>query len=225
VRGVPEIVRRLDRWYFEPFTGQGLRLIRRIMAGDCGTLLDVGCGSSSPAKTFSSELSFSLGVDISEHAVRESRSRGIHSSYAIIDITRLDRHFPTRSFDCVLASDVIEHVDKETGGKLILSLERIARRRVVIFTPNGFLPQRPYGGNPFQEHLSGWTVDEMRSRGYRVAGINGWRPLRGERARARRPAWLMGRLSHLTQPLVFARPRLAFQILCVKDVANDRRPV
>lgn len=119
----------------------------------------------------------------------------------------------------MLASDVIEHVDQEAGEQLIRSMERIARSKVVIFTPNGFLPQRPYESNPFQEHLSGWTADEMRSRGYRVAGINGWRPLRGERGRARRPAWLMGRLAYLTQPLVFAPHRLAFQILCVKDVA------
>lgn len=216
------IVRRVDRWYFEPFTDQSTRLIRRSVAGACASLLDVGCGSASKVRAFSSELPFSVGVDISEDVVRESRNRGIHTAYAIIDITRLDRHFPSRSFDCVLASDVIEHVDKEAGDELIRAMERIARRRVVIFTPNGFLPQRAYGGNPFQEHLSGWTVKEMRHRGYRVVGINGWRPLRGERAIPRWPRRLTARLSYVTQPLVFARPRFAFQLLCVKDVADDQ---
>jgi SAM-dependent methyltransferase len=222
VHGLMRIVRRVDRWYFEPFIGQSTRLIRRSVASVCGSLIDVGCGSASKVQAFSSELTYSVGVDISEDAVRESRNRGIHTAYAVIDITRLDQHFPSRSFDCVLASDVIEHLDKEAGDNLIRAMERIARRRVVIFTPNGFLPQRAYGGNPFQEHLSGWTVEEMKSRGYRVAGINGWKPLRGERAIPRRPGWLTARLSLLTQPLVFARPRFAFQLLCVKDVAKGQ---
>lgn len=215
-------LRKLHRWYFEPFTRQGPRLIRRSVVGSCQSLLDVGCGSASVVKTFSSELSLSLGVDISEEAVAASRAQGIHTHYAILDITRLNRHFPDRSFDCVLASDVIEHVGKQDGDRLIAAMERIARRRVVIFTPNGFLPQRPYGGNPHQEHRSGWTVDEMTGRGYRVAGINGWRPLRGERAEPRAPRWLTARLAYLTQPLVLAHPRLAFQILCVKDVSPGR---
>jgi SAM-dependent methyltransferase len=217
---LPAILRTLDRWYFAPFTGQSARLIRRSVVGSCGSLLDVGCGSESKVKAFSSELSLSLGVDISEEAVAASRTQGIHSHYAILDITRLEQHFPDRSFDCVLASDVIEHLTKKDGDRMIAAMERIARRRVIIFTPNGFLPQRPYGGNPFQEHVSGWTVDEMTGRGYRVAGINGWRPLRGERAVPRTPRWLTARLSYLTQPLVIDHPRSAFQLLCVKDVSG-----
>ena len=99
------------------------------------------------------------------------------------------------------------------------AMEAVARRRVIVFTPNGFLPQDAFDGNPYQVHRSGWTVQEMRSRGYEVRGIHGWRPLRGERAAVRwppRPFW--GRLSLHTQRLFLERPHHAFQLLCTKDV-------
>ena len=59
----------------------------------------------------------------------------------------------------------------------------------------------------------------MAGLGYRVVGINGWRPLRGEYARPRwRPGVFWYRMSLLSQPLVASRPAYAFAILCVKDM-------
>ena len=49
-------------------------------------------------------------------------------------------------------------------------MEKVARKKVIVFTPNGFVPQRPYDGNPFQEHLSGWSVDEI----HELTGIDPW---------------------------------------------------
>ena len=87
-------------------------------------------------------------------------------------------------------------------------------------TPNGFLPQSSYDGNDYQIHRSGWSVEEMQERGYEVFGINGWKPLRGERALMRwRPRLLWEPISFLTQPLVASRPQRAFQLLCVKTLS------
>ena len=59
----------------------------------------------------------------------------------------------------------------------------------------------------------------MRERGYRVIGINGWKPLRGEFAAIRwRPERLWERLSLWSQRFTTADPTHAFQILCVKEV-------
>jgi hypothetical protein len=154
-----------------------------------------------------------VGVDL----VPEAPSG--YDEYLQLDIRELGTRFDEDEFDCAVALDVIEHLTKSAGMKLIADLERVARQRIVLFTPNGFLPQEPYDGNPHQAHLSGWSVEEMRELGFAVVGINGWRPLRTERAAFRfRPRALCARLSLLTQSLVTLRPQHAFQLLCVKDL-------
>jgi hypothetical protein len=177
------------------------------------SILDVGCGREGWLASWIGTGSRLVGVDL----VGEAPAG--YDEFIRLDIRKLDERFGEDEFDCTVALDVVEHLAKDAGWKLLADLERIARRRVVIFTPNGFLPQDPYDGNPHQAHLSGWTVDEMRGLGYKVLGINGWRPLRTERAEFRfRPTPLVARISLLTQPLVTQRPRHAFQLLCVKDL-------
>jgi len=188
--------------------------------GPCTSLLDVGCGTDSPIQGFSKKL-FAVGVDAFEPSLQKSAARGIHNEYVKADIRDLKRHFKPGSFDCVLASDVIEHLPKEEGDAFLAALESLARKRVLIFTPNGFLPQGEYDSNPWQAHLSGWTPEEMRKRGYRVIGVRGWKPLRKEYAAVRWPRkflWLF--ISSLTQRWVRDRPEKAFQILCIKDISR-----
>ncbi len=183
---------------------------------DCETLLDVGCGSNSPIRAFSAKL-YCVGVDAFAPSIEKSKALNIHNEYKQTDILNIDKVFEPESFDCVLASDVIEHLDKEDGYKLMEKMEKIAKKKVIIFTPNGFLPQGEYDDNPWQVHKSGWEVDEMRQQGYKVIGINGWKPLRGEYAALKyRPHFFWTLVSELTQFYVRNRPQKAFQILCVK---------
>jgi hypothetical protein len=143
----------------------------------------------------------------------------LHSEYRQLDIRELADGYPPRSFDGVVAFDVLEHLEKREGLRLLDSMERIARKKVIVFTPNGFLEQPPSPTNPFQEHLSGWSVDDLARRGYVVTGFNGWKPLRGMYANVRwRPRSLWWRVSLVTQSFVRSRPRLAFQLLGIKDI-------
>ena len=193
--------------------------------GAASSLLDVGCGSESPVGHFRRRISRLVGVDGFAPSIEESRARGIHDEYFCAEILKIDDLFGERSFDCVLASDVVEHLPKPLALDLIGKMERIARDRVVIFTPNGFLPQGAHSGNVLQRHVSGWTVEEMEALGYRVIGINGWKPLLGEFALPRfRPKALWTLVSRLTQPLVRGRPRHAFQLLCTKSVVGTPAP-
>ena len=171
---------------------------------------------------FSNQLQYSMGVDRFEPAVRESSSAQIHHDYCVMDALEIGERFQDKSFDCVLASDLIEHLSKEEGYKLVAMMVRIARKKVILFTPNGYLPQAGYGGNKFQRHQSGWDVEEMRELGFHVIGISGWKPLRGEMGTIRwRPRALWIRISDLTQIVTTKRPEYAFQILCIKDVSNN----
>lgn len=70
-------------------------------------------------------------------------------------------------WDLVYALDVIEHLTKADGLKLLDQMERLARKRVLIFTPNGYRKQT--SDIPWQIHRSGWTAEELRARGYWTA--------------------------------------------------------
>ena len=187
--------------------------------GNCKTLLDIGCGENSPVRQFSKKL-YCIGVDTFEPSIRKSKAEGIHDRYYKMNILKIGERFRLNSFDCVLASDLIEHLTKTEGLKLLGMMEKIASAKVIVFTPNGFLPQHGYDNNPFQLHKSGWTVGEMKKLGYRVIGINGWKPLRGEQASIKlRPKLFWQIISDLTQLLTRNRPEKAFQILCVKTAS------
>jgi hypothetical protein len=50
-------------------------------------------------------------------------------------------------------------------------------------------------------------------------GVHGWKSLRGERARITwRPGFFWSRVSMLSQPLTLKQPKLAYALLCVKDL-------
>jgi SAM-dependent methyltransferase len=217
-----DLLKSMDRAVFGRLYDQHARLLQRELAGSCDTLLDLGCGSDSPIAALPRRLGHTVGVDAFGPSIERSRARGIHDEYHRMGVLEAGGRFGPRSFDCVMASDVIEHLSRADGLALLDMMERLARVKVVVYTPNGFLPQRPFDGNGFQEHLSGWEPAEMRARGYRVTGVHGWKPLRGERWEVTwkpRPLW--SRVSAVSQLWTTARPEWAFQLLCVKDVARE----
>lgn len=185
---------------------------------DCNSILDIGCGDNSPLQLFQ-RRKHTTGIDIHASTLQKTKKRKIHDEYVKGDILLLDKLFLNKSFDAVTAFDVIEHLKKEDGIKLIRDMEAIARKKVVIFTPNGFLEQEVYDDNPYQKHLSGWTMDEMRKRGYRVWGANGlkWlRTIRGELKYKPKIMWIV--IADLSQIITKIFPRIAFQLICIKKI-------
>ena len=216
---IVEFARRnkMFRKMFPDFTYELERVLSDCKSNDCNSVLDLGCGSSSPLK-FLSRKSYSVGVDLFEPAIEKSRREGIHNEYILMDVRDIGERFQQKSFDCVVALDLIEHLDKDEGIRLIEMMERIASKKVVLITPNGFLAQKEFDGNTLMAHRSGWTVKEMRSRGYRVIGINGWKWLiEGGRLRFP-PEIFCAFIFRLTPLLVRNRPENASVILCVKDL-------
>jgi SAM-dependent methyltransferase len=141
------------------------------------TVLDVGCGSLSPMRFIGG--CHLAGIDGFRPALEEAQKHRTHDEYFFGDVRQLGKVFGTRRFDACVALDLIEHLPKDDGFQLLQSMESLATRRVVIFTPNGFLPQRSRNGD-LQEHLSGWTTEELRARGYEVFGMYGPKSFRGE---------------------------------------------
>jgi len=187
--------------------------LKRKIIG-CRSVLDLGCGYNSPLKHFSKNF-YSVGVELFKPYLLRSKEARVHHDYILADITKLE--FSPKSFDTVLALDVLEHLTKGDGLNLIKNMEKIACKNVVIVTPNGFLHQPEYDENVFQAHQSGWYIKEFRSMGYEVKGINGLRFLRKESAEIRfRPKKLFLIISYISQKLTYNFPNLAFQLLCMK---------
>jgi 2-polyprenyl-3-methyl-5-hydroxy-6-metoxy-1,4-benzoquinol methylase len=192
--------------------------------GDVSSILDVGCGEDSPLRVFG-RRTHRVGVDAYEPAIERSRAAGIHDEYRVADILELNEMFAPNSFEAVVAFDVLEHLEQADGLALLDTMERIATRRVVILTPNGFVPQSARGGNPWQVHHSGWTAAQMRGLGYTVSGVHGLRYLRSEEAAIRwKPERFWHLASDLTEPLTRHVPSLAYQIIAVKSIAGAAPP-
>jgi len=203
------------------FQNQFNQYLRAEISENCKSLLDVGCGFNSPVQFLKPRPKHLVGIDLHQSAIEQSQSLGIHDEYMQIDVLEIDRYFEPRSFDYVIALDLIEHLKKEQGYKLISKLELIAEKKVIIFTPNGFLPQGEEYGNPMQKHLSGWSSSEIKELGYRVYGIEGFKPIRGEMAQIKfKPTWFWLTLSLITQPFVYKIPDFAFRLFCVKDIVS-----
>lgn len=83
-----------------------------------------------------------------------------------------------KSFDVVSCIDGIEHLEKKRGLKLIKEMKRVARKKILLFTPQGFVENHPQhtwdieGGDHAQIHISGWTVGELKDLGFELLWEN-----------------------------------------------------
>jgi hypothetical protein len=195
-----------------------LRELRHTLR-TCRSVLDIGCGNLSPLRTLPVETL--VGVEGFEPALRQAKANATHDELLHGDVRQLRPLLGKRRFDGCVALDLIEHLPKENGWQLLDDLEHIASQKVVIFTPNGFLPQK--GQGDLQEHLSGWTPAEMRDRGYDVIGFYGHKSLRGEYHRLKgRPKIFWAVVSLLSQASITRRqPEKAAAIYCVKTVSRS----
>lgn len=197
------------------------RRLSAVIGDHCASLLDVGCGFDSPIRRLPRRPVRLVGVDGFAPALEQSRALGIHDEYHHMGLLDIGKAFRPKSFECVVALDVIEHLTPEDGLRLLGQMELLATRQVIVFTPNGFLEQAEHYGNPLQKHLSGWAVAQMKDLGYEVTGIGGLSFLKGEIGRIRwHPRALWGAVSLLSQPWTAKRPQLAFSLFCVKPIAD-----
>jgi SAM-dependent methyltransferase len=189
---------------------------RKSLIG-CKTILDLGCGGESPFVAVAKNY-YSVGVDTFLPSIEKSKELGVHDEYFNINVMSIDKYFKDKSFDCVIMIDLIEHLEKKPGELLLEKIEKIAKKKIIIFTPNGFLSQGIHYDNPWQEHKSGWSLKEMSSRGFKVIGFGGLKCLRSELANIKyKPLFFWKAISDFTELIVRNFPGIAFSILCIKE--------
>jgi len=205
------ICEKLYRKIFDPISY--LSLLKKQI--NEGTLLNLGCGEGGPIVNLKLK-NYRVGLDAFELYIRQAKEKDTHDEYILADIRYLP--FKPKSFNTVLCIDVIEHLEKYEGYALLKTMEDMAKRKVIIFTPNGFLPQDEYDSNLLQVHKTGWTVNELKKLGYKCIGVSGLKYLRAHEAQLKFNEGILKYLnlliSDISEIIVLRSPKVAFQILC-----------
>lgn len=198
--------------------------------GETKTILDLGCEDGRLLDLLSDGKNWKvIGVDIFQKNVRQAAKRKIYFKAIRGDIVEISRKLIRQKakFDVVFCSQVIEHIDRQKGEELLSIVDKLARKRVIMGTPRGFMeqPEVFLGNNPHQVHKSGWSEDDFRKRGYKVYGI-GFGPVWSEEGLGRsysKPSIILASIiSYIASPIVYYFPFLAAGILCIKDIKNER---
>jgi len=197
-----------------------LRWLQNDLA-DCDSILELGCGSNSPL------LKIGLGriidaVDIFAPYIDKHNKAGNYHSCSLADILTMPL-IPEleKAYDAVVICDVLEHLpkDKVLDIDLLSAIEKVARKKIILFTPNGFVENEEIDDNRYQEHLSVWEPSDYICRGYKVVGSTGLRFLLGKGSLPKyHPYAIFQILTILTQPLVYKHPKLALHSYAVKEL-------
>lgn len=100
-----------NHWWFRGRRDSVFDQIKRLKLPTSAAILEIGC-SGGPLQQRLREAGFQhlTGIDISETAIALAHQRQI-PNVSVMDGARLD--FPDASFDLVVASDVLEHIEDE----------------------------------------------------------------------------------------------------------------
>jgi predicted SAM-dependent methyltransferase len=63
----------------------------------------------------------------------------VYSEYHLADAMAVGDMFEENSFDCIVATDLLEHLSAPEGLKFLEMAKKIAKKKVIIFTPSGYI--------------------------------------------------------------------------------------
>ena len=172
-------------------------------------VIDLACGKSSILEHLHKNF-YAVGVDAYVPYIEISKQKGTHDEYVVHDILTVD--FPPKSFDAVICFELIEHVEKDEGFALLKKMETWVTKKIILTTPNGFVPQEEGDGNDLQAHKSGWSPSDFRKLGFKVRGLQGLRVF----ARSENPVGKA--LWYLSFPLVYFFPSISWRLLAIKTL-------
>jgi len=129
--------------------------------GETDTVLDLCCGPCNPTKRLKSGSK--VGVDLDPEVLEIAKEFCIPIK---LDASKIGEIFPEKSVDVVLWLDGIEHLTLPDAMTALTAAEKIARKRIVVFTPN----EKAFFDldNEFLRHKSFFPVVYWLERGYKV---------------------------------------------------------
>ncbi|MBU0686201.1 MAG: class I SAM-dependent methyltransferase [Candidatus Thermoplasmatota archaeon] len=172
------------------------------------TVLDVGCGRGfvgSMLRIYRDPTRI-VGIDNFDPSIDFARRMKAYDEVVKLDLAKDDIPFRDNEFDLVVCLEVIEHLRKDDGLRLLGRMESVGKR-LIISTPGVYFPQPNYEDNPHQAHISFYSAKELRRRGYSVYGV-GSLTLWGKK------------IPHISQILgraTFRFPGLSESVLAIKE--------
>lgn len=132
------------------------------------SILDIGCGQGFPMKMIKVRMKVdkSVGVDLFKPYIKIGKQLKIHDQYIISDVRRL--RTKNKSYDIVLALQIIEHLKKREAWKILRKMEKIAKKQIIIATPIGKMYHPIVDNNKLQLHQSGFYPEEFEKKGYKI---------------------------------------------------------
>jgi len=175
-RSYEEKYHRLEEahWWFRARRELIAAMIRKASLPKFAGILEIGC-SGGPLMIHLREQGYTdiHGIDISSHAIDLAKSRGV-ANVQVMDAAKLD--FPDQRFDLATASDVLEHIEDDSGA--LQHWHRVLRPegRVIIFVP-AF--QSLFGGHDivnhhFRRYRASQLAAKMRAAGFDVIRTGYW---------------------------------------------------
>ena len=194
-------------WYLPDVTWPHpfLDIFLHVVPLEVRSVLDIGCGRGIVGALIRiyREPERIIGVDAFEPYISFCRETGQYTDLLNLDVRKTSLPFNEGEFDLATALEVIEHLPRADGVRLLDELERVSKM-VVVSTPNRYFRQSSYDDNPFQQHLSRWTVRDFVRRGYSVYGAGGFLFFGRE----------LGLLSYALSRITIPLPHLSGTILC-----------
>ena len=137
------------------------------------TLLDLGCGIGQAVDSLKCKQI--TGIDIWDYSK-------LYPHKFILKALKDLNEIPSNSYDIVFALDIIEHLSKTDGWKLIEDCERIARKKVFFLTPKDWDENRDAVekpkfwsyGNKYNYHKTLWSINEFESKNYKIIENNSY---------------------------------------------------
>jgi SAM-dependent methyltransferase len=120
-------------WWFQARRDMVFRLVQALKLSSNADILEIGCSGGPLLQRLRSVGYTQLtGIDISEAGIAVAQQRGI-PNVSCMDGTKLA--FPDASFDLVVASDVLEHIQDEA--QALQEWARVLRPggRLLVFVP------------------------------------------------------------------------------------------
>lgn len=116
-------------------------------------------------------------VDIVPEYLEILKGKYPHVKTVLSDSLEYLKKQKDNSVDVISIIDGIEHLEKVDGLALIRNMKRVAKKQILLFTPqgqseDGFLRNEPHhawdisAGDEHQIHRSGWTLAELKELGF-----------------------------------------------------------
>lgn len=156
-----------SHWWFEGRRAVIWALLRRTGTAPGLRILDAGCGTGRNVLEFGS-LGTARGVDASPEAIEFCRRRGVDG----VSEGRIERlPFADASFDLVLATDVIEHLDDDLAA--LRELRRVVAPGARLLATVPAYPWLWSQHDAAHHHRRRYTLRALRS----LLRAGGWEPI------------------------------------------------